>query len=72
MKIVPYRDISDGQMKKAILPQTQEEGELIQRAIMNLAKNPPEDLTQEDINDLAKMLEEFERTARQNPLAMNQ
>lgn len=59
MRLVPYRD-ADLQMKKAILPQTQEEGELIHRAIHELTLNPPADLSKEDIGDLAKMMEVLE------------
>jgi hypothetical protein len=59
MRLVPYRDL-DQQMKKAILPQTQEEGELIHRAIKELALNGGEGLGPEDIGDLAKMLEVLE------------
>jgi hypothetical protein len=70
MKIVPYRDTDDMQMKKAILPQTQEEGELIHRAINELMLHPPVDLSKEDINDLAIMIEKIEGSARINPNAL--
>jgi hypothetical protein len=67
MKIVPYRDTDDMQMKKAILPQTQEEGELIHRAIHELMTHPPSDLKKEDIEDLAVMIAKIEDMAHVNP-----